>query len=73
MWFYFFVFLGPCSWHMEVPRPGAELWLSLLATAMWEQSRVCDLHHSSRQCRTLNPLSEASDGTHVLMDPGQVH
>ena len=21
---FFFCFLGPCSWHMEVPRPGVE-------------------------------------------------
>ena len=33
------------------------------ATATWDPSRVCNLHHSSRQCRILNPLSKASDGT----------
>ena len=35
---YFFVFLGPHSWHMEVPRLGVELELQLpactTATAM---------------------------------------
>ena len=30
------------------------------------------LHHSSQQCQILNPLSEARDRTHVLMDPSQV-
>ena len=28
---------------------------------------VCDLHHSPRQHRILNPLSEARDRTSVLM------
>ena len=32
------------------------------ATAMWDPSRVCDLHHSSRQRWILNPLSKATDG-----------
>ena len=43
------------------------------ATAMLDLSCVCDLHHSSWQCRILNPLSEARDRTHVLMDTSQVH
>ena len=40
--------------HMEVPRLGVrtELWLPAYttATATRDLSRVCDLHHSSRQC-----------------------
>ena len=48
---------------MEVPRLGVELELQLLAyaiaTAMQGPSLVCNLHHSSQQCRILNPLSEA--------------
>ena len=51
--------------HMEIPRLGIELELQLPAytTAMATQdlSHVCDLHHSSRQCQILNPLSEARD------------
>ena len=31
------------------------------ATAMTDASRVCNLPHSSQQCRILNPLSEAGD------------
>ena len=31
------------------------------ATATPDLSHVCDLHHTSRQRRTLNPLSEAKD------------
>ena len=68
--FFFFFFLGPHLWHMEVPRLGVKSELQLLATAMTMQdlSLFCDLHHSSQQCRILNPLSEARDGTHVLVD-----
>ena len=69
----FFVFLGLHSQHVEVPRLGVELELQPpaypTATAMWDRSHVCDLHHSSRQCQNLNPLSEARDGTHNLMVP----
>ena len=57
-------FLFPHLWHMEVPRLGAESELQLLdyttATAAQDLSRSCDLHHSSRQRRILNPLREAS-------------
>ena len=38
-----------------------------------DESRVRDLHHSSRQRRVLNPRSEARDRTHVLMDTSRVH
>uniref|UniRef100_A0A8C3YEF5 Uncharacterized protein n=1 Tax=Catagonus wagneri TaxID=51154 RepID=A0A8C3YEF5_9CETA len=34
--------------------------------------RVCDLHHSSRQRRVLNPLSEARDRTRNLMVPSHI-
>ena len=56
-------FLGPHLQHMEVPRLGAESELQLLVytTAMPDLSRVCDLHHCSRQRRILNPLNEARD------------
>ena len=63
--FFFFVFLGPHTHHMDIPRPGVQLELQLLAyttdTAMRDPSCICNLHHSSRQCRILNPLSEARD------------
>ena len=42
------------------------------ATAAPEPSRVCDLHHSSQQRQSLNPLSEARERTFVLMDAGWV-
>ena len=60
-----FIFLGPHPWHVEVPRLGVELELQLLAyttpTASRDLSLVCNLHHSSQQCRILNPLGEARD------------
>ena len=65
-------FLG----HMEVPRLGVKSELQLpaytTATAKPEPSCICDLHHSSQQCRILNPLNEARDRTFVLMDTSQI-
>ena len=68
--FFFFCFLGPHPWHTEVPGLGVESepWPSAYTTAivMPEPSCVCSLYHSWQQCQILNPLSEASDGTHIL-------
>ena len=73
LFFFFFCFcffLGPHWQHMEVPRLGAEWELQLqaytTATATPDPSCVCDLHHSSRQCQILNPLSKGSNSG---MDP----
>ena len=57
---------------MEVPRLGVKSKLQLpvyaTATATLDVSCICDLHQSSRQRQILNPLSEARDRTHVLID-----
>ena len=57
---------------MEVPRLGVELDLLLpaytTATATGDLSRICDLHHSSRQHWIPDPLSEARDQTHILLE-----
>ena len=70
--FPFFVFLRPHQGHMEIPRLGIKSELQLptyaTATARQDPSLVCNLHHSSRQRWTLNPLNEARDRTHILMD-----
>ena len=70
------VFLGPHPWHMDVPRLGVKWELQMpgytIATAKQDLSHVCNLHHSLQQCRILNSLSEAKDGTCVLMDTSQV-
>ena len=77
-WFFVFsfFFLGPYLWHMEVPRLGVQLELQLLAyttaIATSDPSHICNLHHSSQQCRILNPLSEARDQTNNLMVPSQI-
>ena len=42
------------------------------ATATLDLSCICSLHHSSRQCWILNPLSETRDQTCVLMDSSQI-
>ena len=71
-----FVFLGPYPQHMEVPRLRVKLELQLpaytRATTTRDPNHICDLHHSSHQCQIVNPLSEARDWTHVLMDSSQI-
>ena len=61
---------------MEVPRPWTESELQLpaytIATASCGLSHICKLHHSSQLCWILNPLSEARDGTRILMDSSRV-
>ena len=72
----FFCCLGLHLQHMEIPRPGVELELQLpaytTATATWDLSHVCNLHHNSRQCQILDPLSEARGQTHILMVPSWI-
>ena len=43
------------------------------STTMWDPSHICDLHHSSQQCRIPDPLSKARDQTGILMDASRVH
>ena len=63
--------------HMEVPRLACESELQLqdytTATAMPDPSRICDPHHSSRQCGILNPLSEVRDGTCNFTVTNEIH
>ena len=78
----FFVFLSFCYFfgllprHMAVPRLGVESELQSTAyaraTATWDLSRIWNLHHSSRQCRIVNPLSKDRDRTRNLMVPSQI-
>ena len=71
LFFFFFAILGLHPQHMEVPRLGVKSELQLLAYTI-DPSRICDLHHSSRQHQIFNPLSEARDRTRILMDPCRV-
>ena len=43
------------------------------ATAMWDPSQIGNLHHNSRQCQILIPLSNARDQTLQLMVPSWIH
>ena len=58
--------------HMEIPRLGVKSELQLpaydKATAIRDPIHVCDLCHSSQQLWIPDPLSEARDWTHILMD-----
>ena len=73
-----FVFglLGLHSQLMEVPRLGVTLELQLsaytTATATQDPSRICELHHSSRQHWIFNPLSEARNRSRNLMVPSRI-
>ena len=62
---------------MEAPRLGITSELQLpactIATAILDLSHICNLHHNSRQCQILNPLSKARGRSHILMNPCQVH
>ena len=77
MVFGFFCFSGTHLQHIEVPRLGVKSELQVLATATatatQDPSLICNLHHSSWHCQILNLLSEARDGTHILMDTSQVN
>ena len=63
--------------HMEVPRLGVEWELQLpaptTATATLDLSLNCDLHHRSWQCWIPDPLWEARDWTHILVDTSWIH
>ena len=72
----FFFFLGLHLWQMDVPRLQVESELQLPAyattTATSDPWCICNLHHSSRQCRILKLLSKARDQTSYLMVPSQI-
>ena len=57
-------------WHTEIPGPGiaSKPQLRRNTTATPYLNGICDLCHSSWQCRILHPLSEARDRTCILMD-----
>ena len=61
---------------MEIPRLGVKSELQLpayaRATAVQDPSHVCNLHHSSQQCRILSPLSKDRDCTRNPMVPSQI-
>ena len=76
IFFFFLLFLVLRMRHMEVPRLGFESELQLpayiTATATEDPSCICNLNHSLWQCWIPNPLGEARNWTHILMDIIQV-
>ena len=62
--------------YMEIPRLRVESKPQPLAyttaTASRDPGHICDLHHSSWQCRILNPLIETRDQTFVLMNTTRI-
>ena len=76
--FYFFFFVFFRAAPMAYGGSQAKDLIRALAaayttgTATQDPSHICDLHHSSRQCRILNPLSKARARTGVLIDTSRV-
>ena len=73
-----FCLLGRYLQHMEAPMLGVQSELQLpayaRATAMWDLSRVCNIHHSSQQQhQILNPLSKAREPVSSWMLVGFVN
>ena len=65
LWLYFFLFTAtPAAYGSSRARDwtGAAAGAYDTATAMLDPSHICNLH------QILNPLSEAKDWTHILMD-----
>ena len=71
-----FVFLGLHPWHMEVPRLGVEWDLQPLtyttATARWDPSHICDLHHSSYNAGSLTHWARPGNQICIFMGTGLV-
>ena len=72
LFFLSFFFFRPHLRHMEVPRlwvePELLLWGYTTATTTPYLSHICDLSCSLCQHQILNPLSQARDQTHILLD-----
>ena len=60
----FFLRATPAAYGNSWARGGT----GFVATGLCHSHSVCDLYHSSQQHWIPNPLSEARDGTHILMD-----
>ena len=76
LFLFFFCFLGSNLRHMEVP--GLEGLIRAVAVGLSHSHSnpgfepLMHLHHSSRQCWILNPLSKARDRTRNLMVPSWI-
>ena len=66
--FFFFSFLRPHLWHMEVPRLGVKQELAAYTTATPDQAASATYTTAHSNVRSFNPLRRARDQTHILMD-----
>ena len=68
-----FVFVVAISWAAPAAYGGTQArgQIGAVATSL-RQSQVCNLHHSSRQRRIVNPLSKGRDRTLNLMIPSWI-
>ena len=74
-YFYFCLFrVTPVAYRGSQARDWIRAGASGLhhAPAMPDPSRICDVHHSTRQRWILNELSEARDQTCILVDTSQI-
>ena len=69
---FFFLFRAAQAGSQARGRIRAAAATCITDTATWGLRCTCDLHHSSGQHQILNPLSEAREGTCILMDPSRV-
>ena len=73
--FFFFLFFSfsfySCTCGLRV-KLELQLPVYATATASLDPSCICHLHCNSRQNQILNPLREARDGAHILMDTSRV-
>ena len=72
----FIAFQGCTCSTWKFPGQGGQIRATALATATatatQDPSHVCNLHHSLWQHQTPNPLSEARNQTHILMDTSRI-
>ena len=54
-----FFFFAPCVANGSFQTRELQLMAYITVTAIHDPSCICDLHHSSWQCHSLNPLSKA--------------
>ena len=72
LFYYFFLLFRATLIAYGSSQVRGQIGATATGTAMQDPSGICDLYHSSRQRWVLNPLSEARDQTHILMNPSQI-
>ena len=72
--FFFILFTAtPVAYGSSLSRDQIRAATGAYATAVatLDLSHICHLHHSLHQCRIFNPLNEARNQTHILLDTSQ--